>query len=51
MSLVLEISAKDVLQALAYQTPNAQFNKAIEQAQQQLASSQDDFITLFGNAF
>ena len=53
MNVILEVSIPDVVKALAdhKEETNENFRKAVEQATSEAASSQDDFITLFINAY
>lgn len=47
MNVILEVSVPDVVKALADNKPDEAFNKAIDLAAKQQATSQDDFVTLF----
>lgn len=51
MNVVLEVSVEDVVRALSGQSKDAAFNKAIEKAIERKKNSQDDFVTLFGDAY
>lgn len=51
MNVVLEVSVEDVVRALSGQSKDAAFNKAIEKAIERKKNSQDDFVTLFGEAY
>ena len=47
MNVILEVSAPDVIKALADNKPDEAFNQALANAAKQAISSQDDVITLF----
>ncbi len=51
MNVTLEISVVDVVRALANYNTDPAFNKAIALAKEKQKNSQDDFVTLFGQAF
>ena len=53
MNVILEVSVPDVVKALAdhKEETDVNFRQAVEQATSEAASSQDDFITLFINAY
>lgn len=51
MNVTLEISLQDMMRALANNTPDTTFNKAIDNATVALATSTEDFVTLFGREF
>lgn len=51
MNVTLEISLQEMLRALANNSPDTTFNKAIDNASARLASSTEDFVTLFGQEF
>lgn len=51
MNVTLEISLVDMVRALSNNSPDSTFNKALGNAQAQLAGSQEDFVTLFGREF
>lgn len=51
MNVTLEISLQDMMRALANNTPDTTFNKAIDNASAALANSSEDFVTLFGREF
>jgi SecD/SecF fusion protein len=51
MNVTLEVSVVDILRAMSNYSTDSTFNKAIALAQKNQASSQKDFITLFGEAF
>ena len=51
MNVTLEISLQDMMRALANNTPDTTFNKAIDNAAAALANSSEDFVTLFGREF
>ncbi len=51
MNVTLEVSLGDMVRALANNNPDPAFNKAIEQANEKMKSSQADFVTLFGESY
>lgn len=51
MNVTLEVSLSELLRALSNNNPDAQFNKALELANQRKTTSQKDFVTLFGEAY
>ena len=53
MNVILEVSVPDVVKALAdhKEETDVNFRKAVEQATSEAAGSQNDFITLFINAY
>lgn len=51
MNVTLEISLQEMLRALANNTPDTTFNRAIDNATARMASSTEDFVTLFGQEF
>jgi SecD/SecF fusion protein len=51
MNVTLEIALQDMLRALANNTPDTTFNKAIDNATLRAVTSQEDFVTLFGQEF
>ncbi|MBN2272965.1 MAG: protein translocase subunit SecDF [Bacteroidales bacterium] len=51
MNVILEISTVDVLRSLANYSKDTTFNRALAIAQDQMKSSNEDFVTLFGRAF
>jgi SecD/SecF fusion protein len=51
MNVTLEISLQEMLRALANNSPDTTFNKAIDNATARLASSTENFVTLFGQEF
>lgn len=51
MSVLLQVDLKDFLKALSSNSTDANFTKAIEEAQKLQAQSQGDFITLFVQEF
>ncbi len=50
MHVTMEVSVPDLIVALSSNSPNPTFQKAIENAKAAQSSSQDDFVTLFGQA-
>lgn len=50
MNVILEVSIPDIVRSLG-NTESANFNKAIEMAQQKQLESQDDFLDLFEQSF
>lgn len=51
MNVTMEVSVVDIVRALSGYSQDPTFNEAIRQAQEKMKDSQDDFITLFANAF
>ncbi len=51
MNVILEISVSDVIKALAGNSDDPDFNKALERAEEYQKESQTDFVTLFGRAY
>lgn len=51
MNVILEVSVVDIVRALSGYSADTTFNKAIAKALEMQKNSQDDFISLFGNAF
>lgn len=51
MSVVLQVNLKEFIQALANNSSDADFNKALDAAIEAQKSSQSDFVTLFADNF
>lgn len=51
MNVILEISVADVVTALSAHSQDPMFLQALAEAKENQKNSQEDFITLFGNAF
>ena len=51
MNVTMEVSVVDVVRALSGNNTNPVFNKAIARAVEMQKNSQQDFVTLFGQAF
>jgi SecD/SecF fusion protein len=51
MNVTLEVSVVDLIRAMANNSTDPTFNKALEEAQRLQRQSQKDFVTLFGEAF
>ena len=51
MNVILEVSVVDVVKALSNYSKDTTFIRAIQLAEDYQKDSQEDFITLFGNAF
>jgi SecD/SecF fusion protein len=51
MSVVLQVSLKELLQSLSENNRDIKFNKALDLAEERMASSSDDYITLFIKAY
>ncbi len=51
MNVMLEVSVPDIVTALSNDSKDATFLKAMDIATERLENSQEDFITLFGQAF
>ncbi len=51
MSVVLQVSLKELLQSLSDNSRDPKFNKALDLAEQRMASNNSDYITLFIKAF
>jgi SecD/SecF fusion protein len=49
MSVILQVNLKDFVSSLSNENKDAKFRKALDNAEKALASSQDDYITLFQN--
>ena len=51
MNVTLEVSVVDIIKALANNTQNVAFNKAIAKAQEMQKTKSEDFVTSFDKAF
>lgn len=51
MSVVLQVSLKELLISMSDDNPNPAFLKSLDDAERNMASSQDDYISLFYEAF
>ncbi|RMD74063.1 MAG: protein translocase subunit SecDF, partial [Bacteroidetes bacterium] len=51
MSVVLQVDLRDFILALANNSDDPDFRKALDLASEKLKSSQSDFVTLFGQAW
>jgi len=51
MNVTLEISLQEMVKSLSNNSPDSTFNKAISNASKKLATSNLDFVTLFGQEF
>ena len=51
MNVTLEIAVEDILKALSNDSADPAFNQAMAEAKRAQASSRDDFITLFADAY
>ncbi len=51
MSVILEVSVVDVIHSLSNYNKDSTFLKTVALAQEMQKESQEDFVTLFGNAF
>ncbi len=51
MNVILEISVEDIIKAMANNSKDTTFQKAITLAKQYQKDSREDFLTLFGQAF
>jgi len=51
MNVILEVSVEDILKAISNYSTDKTFNQAIALARQRQLQTQQDFLTLFGNAF
>lgn len=51
MDVTLEISVEDIIKAMANNSKDTTFQKAIRLAKEYSKDSRDDFVTLFGRAF
>ncbi len=51
MNVILEISVSDVIKALAGNSDDPDFNKALERAEEYQKETQQDFVSLFGRAY
>ncbi len=51
MNVTLEVEVKDIIRAMANYSTDTTFVKALDRADELQKNSQDDYVTLFGNAF
>lgn len=51
MNVTLEVSLIDMIRALSLDSEDEAFNQALELAKERQASTQEDFVTLFGKAY
>ncbi len=51
MSLVLQVDLKEFIRALANNSKDPTFESALEKASQDLSNAQEDYVTLFADAF
>lgn len=51
MNVTLEVSLVDMIRALSLNSEDEAFNQALELAKEKQASTQEDFVTLFGKAY
>jgi SecD/SecF fusion protein len=51
MSVVLQVSEEDIVNALSQNSTDANFRKAFEAAKQKMTSSNSDFVTLFSQSY
>jgi SecD/SecF fusion protein len=51
MSVVLQVSEEDVVNALAQNSTDANYKKAFELAKQKMTSSNEDFVALFSQSY
>ncbi|MCB9033022.1 MAG: protein translocase subunit SecDF [Chitinophagales bacterium] len=51
MSVVLQVSLKELLVSMSDDNPNPAFLKSLDDAEKNMSSSQDDYISLFYEAF
>ena len=51
MNVTLQVEVKDIIRAMSNYSDDATFNKALARADELQKNSQDDYVTLFGNAF
>src|ERR1017187_5441526 len=51
MNVTLEVSIPEIIKALANNSPDPTFNKALSNAVEKEKSSQKDFVTIFGEEF
>jgi len=51
MNVTLEIEVKDIIRAMANNSTDSTFVKALARADEMQTNSQDDYVTLFGRAF
>lgn len=51
MSVVLQVSLRELLTSMSDNSKDPNFIKALDQAEKQMQTSQDDYITLFAKAF
>ncbi len=51
MNVMLEVRVDDIIRALSENSPDPTFQEALKRAKQMQKDSQEDFVTLFGEAF
>ena len=51
MNVTLEVEVKDIIRAMSNYSDDPTFNKAMALADERQKKSQEDYVTLFGNAF
>jgi len=51
MNVILEISVEDIIKAMANNSKDTTFRKALDLAKEYSKESRDDYVTLFGRAF
>ena len=51
MNVTLQVEVKDIIRAMSNYSDDETFNKALARADELQKNSQDDYVTLFGNAF
>jgi SecD/SecF fusion protein len=51
MNVMLEVSVVDLVRSLSNYSTDSTFTQALAMAKEELKTSQDDFVTLFGKAF
>ena len=51
MNVTLEVEVKDIIRAMSNYSDDETFNRALARADELKKNSQEDYVTLFGNAF
>ena len=51
MSVVLQVSEEDIVNALAQNSSDANYRKSFEMAKQKMSNSTEDFVTLFAQSY
>lgn len=51
MSVILQVDLQEFMKSLSNNSPDPEFNKALEMASQRFKTAQTDYVTLFGEEF